>query len=273
MVVAMALFAAMAVAARAASAELPAAELVVVRFAIVTAGLLGLVAAGRARIRPVNLKLLALRGLFGGAAVLLYFVALGRCRDAGTAALLNNTSPLFTQVFAALFLGERPGVRLAAGSVAAATGVALTLSAPGAALPALGWGEAAGLLSAVLSGLAVVTIRAARATDDAPTILFAFSIAGLLLALPFAVPGWRGASAHAWGLAAVVGLTSLFAQLLMTHAFGLLSAGRGALFQQLTPVFTFALGVLVLHEPLLPHAAAGAALTLAAVAFAAWPAR
>ena len=37
----------------------------------------------------------------------------------------------------------------------------------------------------------MVTIRASRAHDDATTILFAFSIGGLLLALPFALPAWH----------------------------------------------------------------------------------
>ena|SRR5437867_185398 len=266
MVGSMALFAMMAVCARVAERQMSAPQLVLVRFAICGAGVGALWAARRVEVRPRNLRLLALRGVLGGAAVLLYFVAIERCRDTGTATLLNLTSPIFTSLLAWVFLRERPSARLGAGVAVAFAGVFLVLRRPGGI--AIGWGEAAGIASALLSGAAVTTIRAARAYDDAPTILFAFSIAGAAVALPFAVPAWRVAGPVAWALAVGVGGTSFFAQLGMTHAFGLVSASRGALYQQLTPVFTFALALALLGERLTAGSAAGALLTVGAVAWA-----
>jgi drug/metabolite transporter (DMT)-like permease len=201
--------------------------------------------------------------------VLLYFVALERCHDTGTAALLNNMSPLFTAVFAAWFLRERITLRLGIAAVLAFAGVSLVLRSPLGLH--LGAGEAAGLASAVFSGMAVTTIRASRASDNASTILLAFCVLGIVVALPFALPTWRPATPGVWGLALAVGLTSFLAQLMMTHAFGLVPATQGAIYQQLTPVFAFGLGAGLLGETLTPLAAVGALVTLGAVAFAALP--
>lgn len=268
MVAAMVVFAVMGVAARAASREMGPAQLATVRFGFGVLGVLALASLGRVDLRPNNLRLLVLRGVLGGGAVLLYFVAIERCRDAGTATLLNYLSPIFTSLFAWFFLGERPSARLGGGVALAALGVTLVLDRPGAGFH-LGLGEAAGLLSAVIAGFAVVTIRASRAYDNATTILLAFSLGGLLLSLPFAIPTWRDVGGATWSLALVVGVTSFVAQWLMTYAFGLVTASQGALYQQLTPVFVYLLGAAVLGEPLALASMAGVALTLAAVAFAA----
>lgn len=263
------LFAVMSIATRSAASQMSASQIVAIRFAIMAMGVLLLLAVGRASIRPKNLKLLGLRGVLGGSAVLLYFIALATARDAGTASLLQYSSPIFTNLFGWLALSERPSPRLAVGGALALVGVVLVLWTPGGL--ELGMGELAAIASAVIAGAAVVTIRASRAHDDATTILFAFSIGGLLLSLPFAIPTWQQADPAIWGLAFVVGLSSFVAQLMMTHAFGLVTAGHGALFQLLTPVFTFAMGALWLSEPISLLAAAGGALTVGAIGWAAVP--
>lgn len=265
------LFAVMSIATRSASAQMGAAQIVVLRFAFMAVGVVALWAIGRASIRPKNFKLLGLRGLFGGTAVLLYFVALATARDAGTASLLQYSSPIFTNLFGWLALSERPSPRLASGGILALCGVVLVLWTPGGI--ELGVGELAAIASAVIAGAAVVTIRASRAHDDATTILFAFSVGGLLIALPFAIPTWQSADWTTWGLVFIVGLSSFLAQLMMTHAFGLVTAGYGALFQLLTPVFTYAMGATLLAEPISLAAAIGGTITVLAIGWAAVPPR
>jgi drug/metabolite transporter (DMT)-like permease len=265
------LFAVMAVATREASAQMSAGQLVLIRFVVMGVGTMALWSVGYGTIRPRNLRLLGLRGVLGGGAVLLYFVSLGMARDAGTASLLQYTSPIFTNLFGWAALGERPSGRLAAGGFIALGGVTMVLRTPGGL--ALGWGEVAAFASAIIAGGAVVTIRAARAYDDATTILLASSVGGALLALPFALADWQVAGLQVWTLALVVGVSSFFAQWMMTHAFGLVRAGEGALYQLLTPIFTFGLGAALLGEPISFWAAAGALLTVAALGYAALPAR
>lgn len=268
MVASMALFACMAIAGRIAAREMSAPQLVAIRFAAMLSVLVPLHLSGRARVRPGNLRLLALRGIFGGLAVLTFFVALARCRDTGTASLLNNVSPLFTNLLAVPLLGERLTGRLGAGLVVALVGVGLVVAPDPAGLARPGIGELAGLASALFSAFAMVSLRAARATDDAVTILFAFCVGGLAISVIPAALDWRAASGDAWLAALAVGGTSLLAQLGMTHAFGLLPAGRGAAWQLTTPIFTFALAWPLLGEPIAPAAAAGALLTILAIAWA-----
>ncbi|MHB1847167.1 MAG: EamA family transporter, partial [Deltaproteobacteria bacterium] len=112
-------------------------ELVFTRMGV---GALGCVALWRAygaalpRSRPF---LLLARGLLGTASILLFFFALGRL-PVGVATLLNYTSPLFTALFATVFLGERPGPRPLVGLAATFIGLALVVgtgAAPGALVP------------------------------------------------------------------------------------------------------------------------------------------
>lgn len=271
MVTAMLLFSGMALATRVASRQMGAGQLTAIRFSVCGVGVVAFSALAGARLAPQSWRLLVLRGLFGGAAVLLYFVALARCRDTGTAVLLNLVSPIYTSLFAWVFLRERPGARLGLGIVLAFAGVLLVLRTPAGFH--LGVGEVAGIASAVLSGLAVTTIRAARATDSAPAILLVFCVTGLFLSAPFAAADWHAADASSWGLALFMGALSLLAQLLMTHAFGLVTAPEGALYQQLTPAFTFVLAAAFLHEALGLTAILGTALILGAVVWASRGAR
>ena len=73
----------------------------------------------------------------------------------------------------------------------AAMGVFLVVG-PGSGTPGFGWGELAGIASAVLGAGAVTSIRALRATDNAPTIFFAFCLGGLVVSIPLSIGGGIG---------------------------------------------------------------------------------
>src|SRR5437763_1916178 len=86
LVLAAVLFALMAVVAKSTAAVLPGPEVAFVRFCI---GLLACgIAATRVRLRTKNKLGLILRGSYGGAAVLLYFLAIAHL-PVGVATLLN----------------------------------------------------------------------------------------------------------------------------------------------------------------------------------------
>src|SRR6185295_3789052 len=103
LVLAVVLFALMALVAKKTAVVLPGPEVAFVRFCI---GLLACgIAAMRVRMRAKNKLGLILRGGYGGAAVLLYFLAIAHL-PVGVATLLNYTAPVFTALYAAVFLGE-----------------------------------------------------------------------------------------------------------------------------------------------------------------------
>lgn len=268
------LFGAMAVVARAASAELAAAQIASVRFAL---GLLlgGTLAAARpGTFRATRFDLLALRGLFGGAAVLGYFMAIERL-SAGLATLLNYTFPLWAAVFAALSLGER-FTRQAALGMAVATGGLVLVVGPdelarafsGVTDPVVRWGLVCGLLSSVSGGAATTAVRAVRRTDSALAVFLAFCAGGLVVCVPLAVADWRPISPRAAGLLALVGLFSFGAQMLFTYSLKFVTAGAGSITTQLTVISSYLLAFLFLGEPLAPHVVLGGAVVLAGVLLA-----
>jgi drug/metabolite transporter (DMT)-like permease len=186
--------------------------------------------------RPVRKGLLVSRGLFGGVAALLYFLAIERI-PAGEATLLNNTFPIWAVLLSFFLLNERPTLHLALALLVASTGVFLVLGGGGLSL-GLGWGEILALVSAITGGAAVTSIRALRATDNAPTIFFAFAVGGLAVSTPYALAAWP-ATPGPWLAALGVGVVAFLAQLLMTEAYGALDVPEAALWQQLTPIASY----------------------------------
>jgi drug/metabolite transporter (DMT)-like permease len=213
-----------------------------IRFSV---GLVAVLAIFRLRpgtFRPRRKDLLVARALFGGVAALLYFMAIERI-PAGEATLLNNTFPIWAVLLSFFLLDARPTVHLAAALAVASAGVFMVLGG-GRATFGLGWGEVLGIVSGLFGGAAVTAIRALRATDNAPTIFFSFSLGGIAVSLPFLLTPWP-ASKVAWAMAVLVGAVAFLAQLFMTEAYGALRVPEAALWQQLTPIasYLWALGL------------------------------
>jgi drug/metabolite transporter (DMT)-like permease len=259
------LFGLLAVLARTAALQgFSAGQVAVVRFALGALMTLWLFRLRPGTWRPVNRLMLATRGILGGLAAFLYFVALARI-PAGEATLLNNTFPIIATVLSFILLRERPTLHIALALLVTSAGVFLVLGG-GSLAVGLSWGEAAAIASAFLGAGAVTSIRVLRATDNAPTIFFAFSLGGLAVSWSFALGPWPGAG-PVWLLVLAVGVTSFLAQLLMTHAYGALTVPEAAVWQQLTPVASYLWALGLLDERTTPVGALGVALGLAGVAY------
>ena len=270
LVVSSLVFGLMAFTAKRATLHLPGPEVAFVRF-LIGLGAVAVVIAAGVRLRPVNWGGLFLRGFFGGLAVLGYFLTIAHL-PVGTATLLNYIAPVFTAVFAALFLGER--ISLVTGIALLLTFAGVILVVRGHAAPGeLGFGrwEACGIASALLSGAAVTTIRAVRRTDGSWEIFTAFCLVGALATAPMALHDWITPTAGDWLLLAAVGLLSVLAQVLFIYALRYVRAATSGVISQLTPVTALFLGAVLLDEPLGAVALFGSVVTLAGVALGARP--
>jgi drug/metabolite transporter (DMT)-like permease len=211
--------------------------------------------------------LVLIRGLFGGTAVLLYFLSIEHI-PVGVATLLNYTSPIWAGFLAAAFLGER--LRLAAliPLLAAVLGVSMVVSAhaPPGRLFLFGPWELVGLAAAALGGAALVATRAARRTEGSWAIFASFTLFGLLVCTPFALRGWRKPDPWDWALLAGVAAVSIAAQLLMTWSFRWLDNVTAGVIQQIAVVVSMTLGAALLGERVTAGSIAGTLLTLGAVA-------
>lgn len=260
------LFGLMAFSAKLASTRLNGAQVAMIRFAIAILPFLLIARYRRSAFRFQRLDLLFYRGFFGGAAVLLYFIAISRI-PLGLATLLNYTAPLFSGFFAAVFIGEAIRRRVAIPLLVAFAGVILVVRGHSLPHEVIGFGrwELVGLASGILSGAAVTAIRVARRTESSWSIYASFSIFGLLATLPFGIASWKNPSATEWILLTAVGVFSIGAQLLMTYAFRWVETLIQGVVSQLAVVISMALGALLLGEKVTGEILFGSALTIGGV--------
>jgi drug/metabolite transporter (DMT)-like permease len=210
--------------------------------------------------------LLLYRGVFGGTAVLLYFLAIEHVA-VGLATLLNYTSPVFAVLFASFFIGERVQPRVLPALAVALLGVFLVVrggAAPGE-LAVTGPWVAGALLSAILSGAALTAIRMARRTEGSWAIYTSFNGIGLAVTLVPALLAWRAPDPVATAALLGMGIASMAAQLLMTHAYRWVDNLRAGVVSQLAVFVAMALGVLLLGDRVTPLALLGSLLTVSGV--------
>jgi drug/metabolite transporter (DMT)-like permease len=264
-------FAAMAFFTRLAVRTLPGDEVAFLRFALMLLPLLFVPGLARKALTYERLDLLFYRGVFGGVAVLLFFLAIEHM-PVGNATLLNYSAPIFSVLFASIFLGEPVRWQVLLPGSLALAGVALVTGAfrAGGLLAHFGRWELGGLVSAVLSGAAVAAIRAARRTESSWSIYASFTLFGLLATAPFAVLRWRTPAASDWIWLLLIGATSVGAQLLMTYAYRWVTNVQSGAMSQVTVLLAYALGALFLGEPFGGEQIAGSALTLIGVIGVIW---
>jgi drug/metabolite transporter (DMT)-like permease len=214
--------------------------------------------------RPSHYRLLMMRGVSGGAVVVLYFYALAHI-PAGEAGILYNVFPVIATAMSLVIFKERPTVHLWLAILAAALGVALVLGQGHLGL-GFGLGELAALGAAVFAAASANAIRAVRHTNNAATIFFFFCLAGLPVVVPFALTPWPGGLTH-WSWAILMSLLAYGGQLLMSQAYGTLSVPEAAVWLQLLPIGQYLLAVPLLGERATGAGLVGVLITVAGVAY------
>lgn len=260
------MFGAMAFAAKVASARLSGPQVAMVRFAV---GLLPVVLVARYRIAAMKFErfdLLLYRGVFGGIAVLLYFLCIEHT-SVGVATLLNYTAPVWSGIFSMLFIGEKFSPKVLIALPVAFTGVILVVQANARPGDVLGFGpwEVAGALSAVASGAAVTAMRAARRGENSWAVYTSFCLLGLFVTMPLGIATWKMPVGTDWVSLAATSLLAIGAQLTMTFSLRWVDAMTVGVISQIAVLISMALGVLFLAEVITPMEAFGSALTMSGV--------
>ncbi|MBN2181841.1 MAG: DMT family transporter [Sedimentisphaerales bacterium] len=218
---------------------------------VVGLGILGTAALfGRIKLKFVNGPLLFLRGLFGGAAILLCFFSIAKL-GVGKGTVLIYSFPIFTSIFSVIFLKEKIGLVKIAAILAAFFGIYLLACDNGessALLNFLGRNELLAVLGAVLGGLALVIVKKLHDTDSSYAIYFAQCAIGLwIVAVPAnIVPCSIGFSGGL--LLVAIGATATIGQLLSTEAYRYVEISTGSLLGMLVPVLNYIVGVTIFDE-------------------------
>jgi len=215
----------------------------------------------RAAMHFKRLDLILYRGVFGGIAVMLYFLAIEHT-TAGIATLLQYTAPIWSGLFSMLFIGERISARGVLPLIVAFAGIVLVLRAD-----SLGFGlwEIAGLCGGASSGAAVTAMRAARRAENSWSVYASFCFFGMLVNAPLALRSWKTPMGSEWLALAATSLFAMGAQLLLTFSLRWVDAMTVGVISQLAVLISMSLGALFLNERITGGTAIGAALTIAGV--------
>jgi drug/metabolite transporter (DMT)-like permease len=242
--------------------EISAVTLIVFRYSL-GALIVGLFAWHRgdfARFSTADLPGLAVVGAIGITLQQLLQVHGQVTADAGVAAFLAATAPVFTALLAAIWLHERlrswqvVGIVLASlGGIAVATGGDLSALSGEQALKTLS-GNFLILLSSVV--WAVFMILSKRMVHNRPAALVTSGLFffGMLFTLPLFVAqrGWQQIpqlSPGGWAAMLYVGiLSTAMAYLLTSHALKYISATRVAVIQNIEPLTAVIGATLILNE-------------------------
>ena len=188
--------------------------------------------------------MLAVRGLFGGLAVFLYFTAISRI-PLSSATMLANCYPFFAVLFSAVLIKERPTFGSIMTLLVAFSGMFLILDPH---FEKLDIGYVLALTSAVFGGVAVTSIRELRKTDSSWVIVFAQLLGAALVCFFPLTAGLRIPSVREWELLILIGVVGTAGQLTFTHPFKYISAFEGSVVALSTSVFAILFSVLFLEE-------------------------
>ena len=214
--------------------------------------ILGLAAFfGGIQLKFHNWKLLFVRGLFGGAGIVMEYFAIVNLGISKTMVLIA-TYPIFAYIFEILLLKEKPSVRATIIIMWALGGIYLVIEGKngGAGIFAsFGFYEMLAVGVAVMSGIVVVTIRKLHETDSSYAIYFSQCAIGFWIAVVPSSAG-TGPACFADGLILVlIGITAAAGQLLMTQSYKYLPVRVGSTLAILEPLFCFVAGVAIFGEP------------------------
>ena len=266
MLCAAALFGVMAFAAKLSSSRLSGAQVAMIRFVTGLAPVLLVPRFFRRALSFQRWDLVLMRGFFGGTAVLMYFLAIAHI-DVGVATLLNYTSPVFSGLFSLVFLNERISPKVMVPVPLAFAGVFMVVQAHAKPGDVLGFGpwELVGFCSAILSGAAVTSMRAARRSENSWAIYASFCLLGTVVTAPFGLARWQHPTGQEWFALAATSLFSIGAQLLLTFSLRWVDAMTAGVIAQFAVVVAMLLGVTLLDERMPAAALLGSGLTIAGV--------
>lgn len=268
MLLACSLFAVMASCVFAASRTQPPVAAAMVSFIRVGVNLLVLVlpalVMGQVRSLFGDLRAsLWLRGLFGGASLMLSFASIQRVGP-GESAFLSASSGIFVAALGPWVLKQRNTRYDWLAILGALAGLLMLLQ------PRLGstefMGRLMGLSSGLLAALAYLMIARAGRSNTPRTVVFYFCFVAVLLHGVWFV--WRVVplpeAREAWGWTLAAGLTGSIAQFYLTRAYQLAPATLVSAVGYSAPVMSMVLGIFLFNKIPGPLALLGAGLIITA---------
>ncbi len=218
MIVAMFLFACMGVAVRMLAGEMHTSLLVfwrnVLSLGIVLAWTLWL-RRKRINFKTTRMKSHFWRSAVGMVSMQLWFYSL-TILPLTLATAISFSTPIFSTIFAILFLGEHVGIRRWSAIFAGFLGVIVTLHPDSSHIDPR---ALIVIFSSMLVGITSVLVKSLTRTESPETIVFYMAIFMTLWSLPLAIPHWQPVTLEQLWVVFLVALFSTAAHLMTTRAF------------------------------------------------------
>jgi drug/metabolite transporter (DMT)-like permease len=197
-------------------------------------------------IKPVNKKAVFARAFLNTFAVILFFVTI-QLTTTTKANIYNMTYPIFVAIFAPIFLkNETFNIKKMFAVILAFYGTYLI---SGIKLNSFDIADIFGILTGVVAGLAIVSLRAARLTDKPSTILFYLMNTGTVVTLVMFFYMFKMPNINEFILLIIMGVLSFLGQYTITKGYKYVSAVEGSVLSATRIFVASIIGILFLNEP------------------------
>jgi len=218
------------------------------RFAI-GLGIIGILSLfGIIRLQFNDKKNLFWRGLVGGAAVYLFYLAIMKL-GVGKGSVYIYSYPIFATLFSMMILKEKvERIKFVVIFISFAGLVLLSLGGGKESLAGMGIYELIAIAGSVITGLAVVFVKKLHDSDNSYAIFFSQCIVGFwMFLIPSGITQSEGNLTELL-LLVLVGVVATIGQLFMTEGYRYVNVATGSLLQSMVPVFNLISGWLIFHE-------------------------
>lgn len=207
------------------------------------------VMSGRVTLVFNNKKLLFLRGLTGGIAILIGLVSITRL-GLGKGMVLICSYPIFASVISAVFLKERLRLFDFGAILTAIAGIYLIVyeKQQGFSWLIFGKYELLAVFGAVIAGITITLIRKLHDTDGSSAIYFSQCVVGMWLVLGPALSSEGSVGLNGVFILLGIGAAVTVGQLLMTEGFKYVQVKTGSLLLMIEPVLCYIAGVTIFSE-------------------------
>ena len=227
------------------------------RFAI-GVGIMGILSLfGIVNLKFNDKKNLFWRGLVGGVAVYLFYLAIIKL-GVGKGSVYIYSYPIFATLFSMLILKEKvEPIKFIVIFISFVGLIILSLGGKGS-LAGMGIYELIAIAGSVITGLAVVFVKKLHDSDNSYAIFFSQCIVGFwMFLIPSGATQAKGNVTELL-LLVLVGIVATIGQLFMTEGYRYVNVATGSLLQSMVPVFNLLSGWLIFHEQFSPIEMAGA---------------
>jgi drug/metabolite transporter (DMT)-like permease len=192
-----------------------------------------------------NIKTLLIRGLFGGVAVLLFFISIEK-GTLSNSVVLQNSYPIFAAVIAVFLLHERLNIWSILALIITFGGI-ITLVKPD--IHNIKTGDMFAIGSAILGGFAITAVRQLRKSNESVwVIFFYFCFFGMMISGALMVSNWVLPKPDIMIYILLTGILGLIGQVSMTSSYKYCNTAVGGILSMTTGVFSLLLGVFLLSE-------------------------